>query len=519
MEPGSGSTIMGYAGITGATDVQAHSDAYFHAITIQQVTNYVKSTTCQTNTATGNNVPTASAGLDYTIPKSTPFMLTGDGTDADGDALTFCWEQMDENAAATTYPSTTATSGVAFRSFTPTTSKTRYFPQLSTVLTGSTATKWEAVPSVARALNFRFTVRDNVAGGGTNNSDDMVVTVDGAKGPFTVTSQSTSGITWLSGTSETITWNVNGTNTINGAANVDILLSTDGGLTYTTTLISNTPNDGSEVITVPNIPAIYCRVMVKPTNNVFFNVNTTDFSIDYTVTSNCTTYTVSPSIPITDNNGSNFDTSTLSVPDNITISDVNVGVDITHSYLSDLQIKIANPGGTEVIIFDRSCTSNINMNVTFDDAGSSLACASPTVGTYVPANALSAFNSQTSNGTWTLSVNDNARIDTGTLNTWTLELCYSTATLLAVEEYEFSQFKVYPNPSNGFMTISLLSQSSEDVVIMLYDVTGRKVSTRNYSNFSTKFEKEIDFGKLTSGIYLLKVKSGNQMSSKQLVIY
>jgi hypothetical protein len=68
MEPGSGSTIMGYAGITSA-DVQPHSDAYFHAISIQQITNNMKAKTCQTNTATGNSIPTANAGLDYTSSK------------------------------------------------------------------------------------------------------------------------------------------------------------------------------------------------------------------------------------------------------------------------------------------------------------------------------------------------------------------------------------------------------------------------------------------------------------------
>ncbi|WAC01141.1 M12 family metallo-peptidase [Lacinutrix neustonica] len=112
MEPGSGSTIMGYAGITGAnTDVQQNSDPYFHAISIQQITNYVKSTSCQTNTNTGNAVPTASAGSNYTIPKGTAFVLTGAGSDANSqDVLTYCWEEIDENNSATQKPSVTATS-------------------------------------------------------------------------------------------------------------------------------------------------------------------------------------------------------------------------------------------------------------------------------------------------------------------------------------------------------------------------------------------------------------------------
>ena len=279
MEPGSGSTIMGYAGITGSTDVQAHSDAYFHAISIQQITNYVKTTTCQTNTATGNAIPTASAGLDYTTPKGTPFMLTGSGTDADGDVLTYCWEQMNAGTSTTTFPSVNATSGAAFRSFTPTTNPARIFPQLSTVKTGATSWTWEAVPNVARTMNFRFTVRDNRAGGPANKSDDMIVTVNATAGPFSVSAPNTA-VSWVGGSSQTVTWNVAGT-TANGvnAANVDILMSTDGGNTYPTTVLAATPNDGTQTIVVPNIAGTQNRIMVKGTNHIFFDISNTNFTI------------------------------------------------------------------------------------------------------------------------------------------------------------------------------------------------------------------------------------------------
>ncbi|MEM8909436.1 MAG: reprolysin-like metallopeptidase, partial [Bacteroidota bacterium] len=228
MEPGSGSTIMGYAGITGATDVQPNSDPYFHAITIEQITDYIKTTSCQINTNTGNTTPTANAGSNYTIPRGTPFLLTGTGSDSDGDALTYCWEQIDENNASTTYPSVNATSGVAFRSFLPSTSSERSFPALSTVLAGNTATTWEAIPNVGRTLNFRLTVRDNRAGGASNQSDDMVVTVNNATGPFVVNVPNTN-VSWSAGSSQTVSWSVAGTSgsPIN-ASTVNILMSTDG---------------------------------------------------------------------------------------------------------------------------------------------------------------------------------------------------------------------------------------------------------------------------------------------------
>ena len=282
MEPGSGSTIMGYAGIT-SLDVQPHSDAYFHAESIQQVTNYIKTTTCQTNTATGNAVPTANAGLDFTIPKSTPFILTGAATDANGDALTYDWEEMD-NGTTSAAPSATKTTGPNFRSYNPSTSPSRYFPKLSSTIANSTTTAGtaltvEALSSVARTLNFRLTVRDNHAGGPANNSDDMIVTVNATAGPFAVTIPNTA-VSWAAGSTQTVTWSVAGT-TANGvnAANVDILLSTDGGNTYPVTILAATANDGTEAITVPNNVSSTCRIMIKGSNHIFFDISNVNFTI------------------------------------------------------------------------------------------------------------------------------------------------------------------------------------------------------------------------------------------------
>lgn len=282
VEPGSGSTIMGYAGIT-TEDVQAHSDPYFHAVSIQQITEYVKSTSgsCSVNTPTGNNAPTANAGADFTIPKSTPFMLTGSASDSNGDALTYTWEQMDVQNSTTSNPSATKTTGPAFRSYSPTTSPVRYFPKMNSVLNGATTTAGlelnvEVLPSVSRTLNFRFTARDNKANGGGNAYDDMVVTISSTAGPFSITSQNTAGISYPQGSSQNVTWNVANTNTL--AANVDILLSTDSGNTWST-LITGTPNDGTQSVTIPSVTSNTCRFMVKASGNIFFNVNTANFSI------------------------------------------------------------------------------------------------------------------------------------------------------------------------------------------------------------------------------------------------
>ncbi len=276
LEPGSGSTIMGYAGITGSTDVQPHSDAYFHFFTIQGVTAHVASRTCDVETSLTQATPTADAGADFTIPSSTAFILKGAGTS--GGATTYCWEQNDVGGPGNTFPSATDTSGPSFRSLLPTTSPNRYMPALATVMGGSLGTQWEMLNDVSRTYSFKLTVRDNIAGGAQNKIDDMTVTVDDTNGAFTVTSQNTP-INWNAGATETITWNVAGTDTgaIN-SPNVNILLTTDEGLTFTT-LATNVPNNGTHSIVVPGIVTSTGRIFVEAATNIFYAVNSSNITI------------------------------------------------------------------------------------------------------------------------------------------------------------------------------------------------------------------------------------------------
>ncbi|MFE3867580.1 reprolysin-like metallopeptidase [Flavobacterium sp. LS2P90] len=449
MEPGSGSTIMGYAGIT-ALDVQPHSDPFFHAVSIQQVTNYVKTTTCQTTTLTGNAVPTASAGLDYTIPKSTPFMLTGAATDANGDLLTYDWEQMD-NGTTAAVPSATKTTGPNFRSYNPSTSTVRYFPKMSSVLTGATTTAGteltvEALSSVARTLNFRLTVRDNHAGGPANNSDDTIITVNATAGPFTVSAPNTA-VSYVGGSSQTITWNVAGT-TANGVntANVDILLSTDGGTTFTVTLLAATPNDGTQALTIPNTAGTQNRIMVKGTNHIFFDVSNTNF----TITAGSSD-TVAPSAPTTlAASGTTQTTTNLSwtaSTDNVALT----GYDVYQG--ATLKATVT---GTTYGVTGLTASTAYTFSVKAKDAAGNISAASnvvnvttlaPVADTTAPTApttlAASGTTATTTNLSWTAST-DNVGV-TGydvyqgaTLKATVTTTTYSVAGLTAATAYTFS---------------------------------------------------------------------------------
>lgn len=279
MEPGSGSTIMAYAGIC-SPNVQNNSDDYFHAISVQEIANFVTTgigNNCPVKTITGNNAPTVNNVPNYTIPKSTPFALTAIGADLDGDALTYCWEQMNQQSA-TMPPVSTSVNGPLFRSYDPTPSPTRYFPRLQDLVNNTTNT-WEKLPSVARTMNFRVVVRDNNPVGGCNTEDNVTVTVSGAAGPFAVTVPNTN-VVWTVGEPQTVTWNVSGSDLAPvNCAKVKISLSTDGGFTYPVVLADTLPNNGSAMVNVPNNISTTCRVKVEGVGNIFYDISNVNFRI------------------------------------------------------------------------------------------------------------------------------------------------------------------------------------------------------------------------------------------------
>ncbi len=276
-EPGSASTIMGYAGICGSQNLQNNSDPYFAAHTLDQVKDFQNSEpTCGTDSTSVNNVPVANAGVDYTIPANTPFVLTGSATDSDNDSLNYSWEQFDLGTASSSLAEMVDDgSRPLFRVFNPVTEPVRTFPKMADVLSG-TVQKGENYATTNRDLNFRLLARDNNGGVG---SDLTKLTVIDTGEAFSITQPTA----WTEAQT-TINWNVAGTTAapIN-CSNVNILLSTDSGISFTQTLASAVPNNGSYQASLSSTQSTKSRIKIACSDNIFFAVNESDFSISVVV--------------------------------------------------------------------------------------------------------------------------------------------------------------------------------------------------------------------------------------------
>lgn len=533
VEPGSGSTIMAYAGIC-APDVQNNSDDHFHAVSIAQMSNFVAgSGNCSVNVANGNAAPVVNAGADYTIPTFTAFILKGLATDANGDVLTYNWEQTDpqinfgSNVVANP-PLPTNNAGPAFRSNPSSTSPNRYMPNLASVLEGNLAPTWEVVPGVARTMNFALTVRDNrMPNGGQTGRDNTVITTV-ATGPFRVSSPDVANVYWPVGSTQTVTWDVAGT-TANGinTALVNILFSSDGGQTFGTVLAAATPNDGSQSITLPaGVAAPYCRIMIEPVGNIYYAVSKS-IAVGYLVevVNECNTYAgVIPTGTIVGASPPGWfalGTATVPAGDNVVISDLNMTVNLTHANINNLYIGLVKPGSTVVdrVVYQQGCPSGTSINTTFDDSAANLACAGIAGGnSYKPLNTLDIFNGQNSAGQWRIAIADVTVPDSGQLNSFSVEICSTTTTeTLATKNFGFADFAVYPNPNNGNFTVKFDNSGANEVKIFVHDLRGRLIFENSYQGVST-FDENVQLSNTQSGIYLLSVTDGERKEVRKIVI-
>lgn len=490
-EVGSGTTIMAYAGICGSDDTQPHSDPYFHTKSFDEIIAYTTSgggSGCPVVTATGNTLPTLTMpATDLKIPKNTPFVLTASATDADGDPITFNWEQWDitnSNSGSAWNSGASSTTAPLFKSRIPMTTGTRYFPALAVIQAGYPSSpaatmdglKGETLPGVARDIKFRLTVRDNRSGGsgvitggdGCNSTGifKVVVTNDG---PFTLTNPNTA-VTWASNSTQTVTWNVANTNASAGinCQNVDIFMSTDGGYTFPITVVANSANDGSQAVTVPAVLSnvATARFMIKAVDNVFFDISDVNFTITPVVLPvTLINFTVNPAkdkLLLTWHTSSELN---------------NKGFDILRSEGSAddfTSIGFVNGGGTSSIEKKYSLSDN---NIKKD------------VDYFYKLKQID-FDGRAG---------------------------YSTTERGRITEDGNPGIVISPNPVYSEMNVLLNGLAKRNFTILLSDISGRTLFSRGYQNISGSQQVKLDMHQFAAGMYIIKVVQDKNILTDKVI--
>lgn len=303
VEPGEGSSVMGYAGVIGGVfSYQPHSDPYFNSSSIDSIQDWIAGAggACAKRKLNLGAAPwiapesllppeifSSSGGRSrYTLPARTPFALKAAVTSSNANKLTYTWEQFDfgpEQAGKLKDDGR----GPIFRSFKPHAGIEQTFPSLAAVLGNEPLGNGQVYPMTTRQLSFRLTVRDNAlrsstASTGSNTATgNLYLNVLDTGSAFAVTAPKTA-VTWKSGSEQTVTWNVAKTNKAPIACpKVDVGLSLDGGYTWGTAALARlVPNTGSAKIKLPaNTVSTKARVRVSCSNNVFFAVSPVNLNI------------------------------------------------------------------------------------------------------------------------------------------------------------------------------------------------------------------------------------------------
>ncbi len=472
-EPGSGSTIMAYAGICGSQNLQSSSDDYFHGISQDEIVAYTTlsfGNGCPVITSTGNNAPvvTVQSG-GFSIPINTPFSLTGSAVDPNGDALTYCWEEFDLGPAGS--PNSPSGNAPIFRSFDPVSSSTRLFPKLSNLL-NNTQTIGEILPSYTRNLTFRLTARDNrPGGGGVGKSSNLSFSVTNTAGPFVVTSPNTA-VDWPGLSLQTITWNVTNTNVAPvNCALVNILLSTNGGQTFSITLISNTPNDGSEEVLIPDNETTTARIKVQAANNIFYDISNTNFVISTAVPVELTTF-------------SSFINSNSVTLSWITVTEIN-----NHGFnverISILKDNVTSKWESIGFVQGNGTTTEQNY-YSYSDIG------------LKPGNYMYRLKIIDINGSFEYSSTINSEVEPPAV---------------------FSLSQNYPNPFNPATAIQYQLPEKEFVTLKIFDAIGVEVATLvNQEKEAGIYKVSFDASSLTTGAYFYTLQAGSFMKTNKMLL-
>ncbi|WP_157998169.1 zinc-dependent metalloprotease [Aquimarina agarivorans] len=513
VEPGSGHTIMSYAGICNLpkSNVSNTSKPYFHSKSIEQISTYLSSkiATLPQQKNILMSIP------NYSIPLNTPFEIALHTTIPSNKFLYFTCEQIDTEIGVFP-PNKNAKVGPVFTSQFPKNDAVISFPKKELVINNNNASKQGVLAAVPRTYSFAASARstDPENLGASIQKFEVAVT---ESPKFEVTSQNTKNLSWQSTNLEKITWNVGHTKAYPiHTKKVAILLSSDNGKTFQT-LVKSTPNTGEATISVPaNISSNQCRIKIKAIGNIFYALNTTPFSINQDVS--IKKFTPNMSSLIKDKG---IIEKTIVVDDHFTVENLEVALSLTHSKIGNLTISLENPSKQKILLWNRNCSNEQHIDLTFKDDEQKIpmdplrlgngVCDDKVMGLRAPHQSLIKLINSSPKGNWKLTIASTEAENLIILKDFNLKFTSINTPSIAKNQAEI---KIAPNPAFAQLIVTTKNFNS-DFTIEFYNTTGNLVKTISLTKSKTQTHPIDD---LRSGLYLLKITNGKNNYHQKLVV-
>ena len=529
VEPGSGSTIMGYAGIVdinnGIYNVQKNSDGYFNQVSIFQINSTLKNKNCGIVTSLPNTPPNVETKKSYIIPAKTPFTLKGTANGEHKENFTYAWEQLDSSETDNySLSNPESTTGPLFRSFTPTKTPERTFPEWNKLLKHDLYSKFDALPKVSRELNFGLIARDGNSTGQSTANRVNVKVIDSKTGFSIIQPKEFQSIN--SGEQLDIKWNVTDTDKapIN-VSKVNIYLTEDG--INKTLLKEKTDNDGSETVTIPkDYSAKQAYIQVEAVDNIFFALSNR-VSIGYIGDNVCKSYKSIDKLPIAIPDGLSTTRQkygdpvrvNFSVEEAGNINSVSLNLNLEHPHSSDLFIYLQSPNGETVSLFNHNCNKD-KFNDLITDKAESLNCSNLSQKEFSPAESFSKLNNTNQKGIWSLFAKDRDKLDEGKIIDATLNVCSTNYRRIDNIPANKDKVRIYPNPisSSDKLNVDILKLEKPGVSFKIYNLVGQLITQQENLISTNPFTQKISLSGINEGVYILKVEGHGIDFSTKLII-
>ena len=234
----------------------------------------------------------------------------------------------------------------------------------------------------------------------------------------------------------------------------------------------------------------------------------------------CTTATNDANFPIGPNAGTVTE-SVINIPDNKVIADINVTVNLFHTYDGDLQIKLVGPDNTEVILSDENGGSGSNYTDTVfdDDASVNISSGSaPFTGSFIPDGDLNDFNGLSSAGDWKLVITDKYNGDGGALLDWTIQICADNGLSIGDSLVDTNLIVVYKG--NGQYLVKLpTSTEKEGLKLSVMNALGQIIFMKSLENESGQgYQYNLDMSNASSGVYFVRIGNNRAGNMKRIIV-